>query len=162
MQLHPHFLFNTLNAISELVHEDPATADRMIASLSELLRETLEAGDRSRRARENWRSSTGTSTSSARASAIAWTFASSATARRGLVPHLILQPLVENSIPVMGSHSGSLGRIEIRATRRAIAWCWKSRTMEAGEQEPRRKASGSATPGPGSRSSMARTTSLTS
>src|SRR5206468_11499945 len=44
MQLHPHFLFNTLNAISELVHEDPATADRMIASLSELLRESLDAG----------------------------------------------------------------------------------------------------------------------
>jgi hypothetical protein len=45
MQLHPHFLFNTLHMISELVHEDPDTADRMIASLSELLRETLGAGD---------------------------------------------------------------------------------------------------------------------
>ena len=46
MQLHPHFLFNTLNAISELVHEDPETADRMITGLSELLREALVAGDR--------------------------------------------------------------------------------------------------------------------
>ncbi len=44
MQLQPHFLFNTLNAISELVHEDPEAADRMIAGLSLLLRETLEAG----------------------------------------------------------------------------------------------------------------------
>jgi two-component sensor histidine kinase len=44
MQLHPHFLFNTLNAISELVHEDPETADRMLSGLSLLLRETLEAG----------------------------------------------------------------------------------------------------------------------
>ena len=44
MQLHPHFLFNTLNTISELVHEDPDTADRMIASLSQLLRESLDAG----------------------------------------------------------------------------------------------------------------------
>jgi two-component sensor histidine kinase len=44
MQLQPHFLFNTLNAISELVHEDPESADRMIAGLSLLLRETLEAG----------------------------------------------------------------------------------------------------------------------
>jgi hypothetical protein len=44
MQLQPHFLFNTLNAISELVHEDPDTADRMIAGLSVLLRETLAAG----------------------------------------------------------------------------------------------------------------------
>jgi len=45
MQLQPHFLFNTLNAISELVHEDPDTADRMIAGLSVLLRETLAAGN---------------------------------------------------------------------------------------------------------------------
>ena len=44
MQLQPHFLFNTLNAISQLVHEDPETADRMIAGLSELLRETLQTG----------------------------------------------------------------------------------------------------------------------
>jgi two-component system, LytTR family, sensor kinase len=42
MQLHPHFLFNTLNAISTLVHRDPEAADRMIARLSDLLRLTLE------------------------------------------------------------------------------------------------------------------------
>jgi two-component system, LytTR family, sensor kinase len=44
MQLQPHFLFNTLNAIAELVHEDPEAADRMIAALSALLRRTLELG----------------------------------------------------------------------------------------------------------------------
>jgi signal transduction histidine kinase len=42
MQIHPHFLFNTLNAISTLVHNDPEAADSMIARLSELLRLTLE------------------------------------------------------------------------------------------------------------------------
>jgi two-component system LytT family sensor kinase len=42
MQLHPHFLFNTLNAISTLVHKDPEAADRMIARLSDLLRLSLE------------------------------------------------------------------------------------------------------------------------
>ena len=42
MQLHPHFLFNTLNAISTLVHKDPEAADGMIAQLSDLLRVTLE------------------------------------------------------------------------------------------------------------------------
>src|SRR6266852_1200393 len=41
MQLHPHFLFNTLNAISTLVHKDPEVADQMIARLSDLLRLTL-------------------------------------------------------------------------------------------------------------------------
>ncbi len=38
MQLHPHFLFNTLHTIGELVHEDPALAERTIARLGELLR----------------------------------------------------------------------------------------------------------------------------
>ena len=42
MQLHPHFLFNTLNAISTLVHRDPHAADEMIGNLSELLRATLD------------------------------------------------------------------------------------------------------------------------
>jgi sensor histidine kinase YesM len=42
MQLHPHFLFNTLHAISALVHKDVELADRMIARLGELLRSTLE------------------------------------------------------------------------------------------------------------------------
>lgn len=42
MQLHPHFLFNTLNAISTLVHKDPQAADEMIGNLSELLRATLD------------------------------------------------------------------------------------------------------------------------
>jgi len=43
-QLQPHFLFNTLNAVSELVHEDPEKADRMIGLLSDFLRATLDAG----------------------------------------------------------------------------------------------------------------------
>jgi LytS/YehU family sensor histidine kinase len=41
-QLQPHFLFNTLNAISALVHTDPEGADRMLATLGHLLRRTLE------------------------------------------------------------------------------------------------------------------------
>lgn len=42
-QLHPHFLFNTLNSISSLMHRDVAAADRMLVRLSELLRAALEA-----------------------------------------------------------------------------------------------------------------------
>ena len=45
-QLHPHFLFNTLHAISTLVHRDPEAADRMISRLSDLLRITFDrSGD---------------------------------------------------------------------------------------------------------------------
>jgi two-component system, LytTR family, sensor kinase len=43
-QLNPHFLFNTLNAVSSLVERDPRGVRRMIARLSELLRYTLEGG----------------------------------------------------------------------------------------------------------------------
>jgi two-component system, LytTR family, sensor kinase len=42
MQLHPHFLFNTLNSIATLIHKDPDAADQMTARLSDLLRLTLE------------------------------------------------------------------------------------------------------------------------
>jgi hypothetical protein len=42
MQLHPHFLFNTLHSISELVHDNPARAETMIIRLSDFLRLTLE------------------------------------------------------------------------------------------------------------------------
>lgn len=42
-QLHPHFLFNTLNAISTLVHRDAHAADEMITQLSDLLRMSLDS-----------------------------------------------------------------------------------------------------------------------
>ncbi len=42
MQLHPHFLFNTLNAVTTLLHKDPMAAERMIVRLGDLLRFTLE------------------------------------------------------------------------------------------------------------------------
>jgi len=41
MQLHPHFLFNTLHSISTLISEDPAVAQAMVLQLSDLLRATL-------------------------------------------------------------------------------------------------------------------------
>ncbi|HVR41723.1 MAG TPA: histidine kinase [Thermoanaerobaculia bacterium] len=45
-QIHPHFLFNTLHAISELMHEDVDAADRMVTRLAELLRASLETSGR--------------------------------------------------------------------------------------------------------------------
>jgi sensor histidine kinase YesM len=41
MQLHPHFLFNTLHAISVLIRENPAAAQRTVTLLGDLLRSTL-------------------------------------------------------------------------------------------------------------------------
>jgi hypothetical protein len=42
LQLHPHFLFNTLNAIAALAPGDPTRAQRMLARLGDLLRQTLD------------------------------------------------------------------------------------------------------------------------
>jgi two-component system, LytTR family, sensor kinase len=46
MQLHPHFLFNTLNSISALIADDPAAAQDMVLKLSDLLRATLRKIER--------------------------------------------------------------------------------------------------------------------
>jgi two-component system LytT family sensor kinase len=101
MQLQPHFLFNTLNAISALALSDPATARTMIARLSDFLRLTLEADQRQsvplarelqslesylaiQRMRFHNRLET------------QWQVADDAL--DAAVPHLILQPLVENAL----------------------------------------------------------------
>jgi sensor histidine kinase YesM len=42
MQLHPHFLFNTHNAITELIHKDPDVAEKMLTNLSDMLRISLD------------------------------------------------------------------------------------------------------------------------
>jgi two-component system, LytTR family, sensor kinase len=44
-QLDPHFLFNTLNALAELAHQDAALTERLILRLSELLRRSLSGSD---------------------------------------------------------------------------------------------------------------------
>jgi two-component system sensor histidine kinase AlgZ len=42
-RIRPHFLFNTLNSISSLIHDDPDAAERMVERLAALLRFSLEA-----------------------------------------------------------------------------------------------------------------------
>ncbi|HYH81808.1 MAG TPA: histidine kinase, partial [Longimicrobium sp.] len=120
MQLQPHFLFNALNAISTLIHRDPEAADQMLASLAAFLRHTLATaeaqevplaeelrflelyleieqvrfGDRLQVAMRVERG-----------------------ARQALVPHLILQPLVENAIRHGIATLVGGGRVEISARR---------------------------------------------
>ena len=120
MQLQPHFLFNAFNTIAELVHENPAEAERMIAGLGMLLRETLAAGvtdlvplqkelallDRYiaiQRGRFGERLDVRVSAGE--------------DVRDALVPSLILQPLVENAIKYGLAARLDSGRIDIRATR---------------------------------------------
>jgi len=118
MQLHPHFLFNTLHAISELVHEDPETADRMITGLSELLREALIAGDRQqvplRRELELVRRYL--DIQQARfGDRLQVDIDVDETVMDALVPHFVLQPLVENAIRHGIGASSDAGRVRIRA-----------------------------------------------
>jgi LytS/YehU family sensor histidine kinase len=42
-QIEPHFLFNTLNAISNRMHEDVEAADRMLSSLGSLMRAAYDS-----------------------------------------------------------------------------------------------------------------------
>jgi two-component system LytT family sensor kinase len=51
-QLHPHFLFNTLNMISSIMYKDIKAADTMIANLSDLLRITLDKTNQQKHALE--------------------------------------------------------------------------------------------------------------
>ncbi len=42
-QVQPHFLFNTLNLVSSVMHEDVERADRILAELADLLRQSMSA-----------------------------------------------------------------------------------------------------------------------
>jgi len=119
-QLHPHFLFNTLNSISALLHRDVAAADRMIARLGDFLRMTLENGaapevplaDELRFARcyleiQAVRFSDRLSTR----------IAVDPEVETALVPQLVLQPLVENAVRHGIQHLVGPGQIVIRAAR---------------------------------------------
>jgi two-component sensor histidine kinase len=121
MQLHPHFFFNTLNALSALIYRSPKDADRMITQLGDLFRVALRK-DRAQevslaeeleflkaflqihqtlmgeRLRVEWRVEPETLSA--------------------LVPNLILQPLVENSIRHGLAPLEQGGRIEVCARRR--------------------------------------------
>jgi signal transduction histidine kinase len=120
MQLDPHFLFNTLNAISALIHQDVELADRMIARLGDLLRSTLENANRQEvpfkqeldfiqpyleieKARLGARLSVDLDIDPAVMDA--------------KVPNLLLQPLVENAIRHGIAVVPGPGRIKIHAAR---------------------------------------------
>jgi signal transduction histidine kinase len=120
MQLNPHFLFNTLNAIASLMHQDVEAADRMISQLSDLLRYALESTSAQevplgqelafidryleiQKARFRDRLEIDLEIEPA--------------ALDARVPNLILQPLVENAIQHGIAPHARAGRIVLRARR---------------------------------------------
>ena len=119
-QLQPHFLFNTLNAISVLTVDDPPRAKQMVLRLSDLLRRTMADGERHevplaaelalldaylgiQRARFGERLRVRVDVAP--------------DVREALVPTLLLQPLVENAIRHGFEDGTAAGEIVIAGTR---------------------------------------------
>jgi LytS/YehU family sensor histidine kinase len=119
-QLNPHFLFNTLHSIAELVHENPPLAEQLILRLGELLRKVLASSVAQEvplgeeldfikayieieqmRLGERLR--------------VEWDIAPDLADAK--VPALILQPLVENAIQHGIAPSDQPGTLVIRARR---------------------------------------------
>jgi len=118
MQINPHFLFNTLNTISALIHENPDDADRMIVRLSELLRRTLDRGDVQEvplREEIEFLKSYLEIEQMRFPDRLTVTFDIEPKTNELLVPHLILQPLVENALRHGIMPREEAGRIEISA-----------------------------------------------
>ncbi len=121
MQLQPHFLFNTLNTIAELVHSDPEIADRMITGLSDLLRRTLELGPAQEISLEAELDLLRLYLDIQQArfgDRLRVDIVIVGDAREGAVPVLLLQPLVENAILHGLAQRLAAGRIAITANRR--------------------------------------------
>lgn len=118
MQINPHFLFNTLNTISALIHENPNAADRMVVRLSELLRRTLDRGDvQEVPLREELEFLKGyLEIEQMRFSdRLTVTYDIEPKTNELLVPHLILQPLVENALRHGIMPREEAGQVEITA-----------------------------------------------
>jgi signal transduction histidine kinase len=101
MQIQPHFLFNALNTISELVYTDPAATEEMTTGQRRLIRERLEESDRqeSTLAHEIEFLELYTAIEQVRFREwLAFEFDVPEETRDALVPSLLLQPLVENAI----------------------------------------------------------------
>ena len=120
MQLHPHFLFNTLNAISELIHRDPEAAEQMIGDLSDLLRmsfEKLEVQEISLKQELEFLRKYLEIEQMRFQERLKIEMRIAPETLDACVPNMILQPLVENAIKHGLAPRSQGGRIEIGAER---------------------------------------------
>ena len=125
-KLHPHFLFNTLHSISALLHVDAEAADRMIARLSELLRQVLDhsATQEVPLAEELHCLRPYLQIEQVRLGARLRVVEDvEEDALDALVPHWVLQPLVENAVRHGIAPRAAPGKVTITARREGERLC---------------------------------------
>ena len=120
LELRPHFLFNALNAIAELIHKDPDTAERMVQGLGDLLRRTLETDGAQEVSleRELDLAAAYLQIEGVRfEDRLSVEYDVTPEARTARVPPMILLPLVENAVRHGLARAGGTGAVGIRARR---------------------------------------------
>lgn len=121
MQLHPHFLFNTLHAVVTLMHRDVDAAERMLTRLGDLLRMALETSGAQEVPLKDELEFLGRYLEIERirfGDRLSVSVDVRPEVLDARVPSFILQPLVENAIRHGVARHAGPGRIEIRGHRR--------------------------------------------
>lgn len=119
-QVNPHFLFNTLNAVSAMVERDPRGVRRMIARLSDLLRYTLDESTEQEVPLHRELDLLGEYIELMQIrfqGKLDVVMRVDDEVRHAMVPNLILQPIVENSLKHGVSQLTGAVQIELRARR---------------------------------------------
>lgn len=122
LQLHPHFLFNTLNTINALIGTDRHAAERVVSGLSELLRMSLSSASEQEvtLAKELELLTHYIEIQQIRfQDRLTVNFRIDPDARYALVPNLMLQPLVENAIRHGIAPRAAPGHVVVTAAKRA-------------------------------------------
>jgi LytS/YehU family sensor histidine kinase len=138
MQIQPHFLFNTLNGISSLVHSDAGRAEQMILRLSSLLRRTLkqDGSDLVRLADELHLAEDYLDIESMRLGSrmtVRWDIQPET--RSLLVPQFMFQLLIENGVKHGIANSRGMGWIEITSRQSQQALKLEVRNSVNGETQ---------------------------
>ena len=123
-QLNPHFLFNTLNAISTLILDNEnRTANQTVLRLSEFLRYTLDQDPMKKVTLRQEVEAMNLYLTTERlrfGDRLRLEFAVEERALEALVPSLLLQPLIENSIKYAVSQSEQGGTIRVEGRARGV------------------------------------------
>jgi sensor histidine kinase YesM len=120
-RIHPHFLFNTLNTISALIHEDPMKADEQLQRLAKLLRFSLDAPETSLVPLERELQVVADYLEIEKtrfADRLRYRMETTAEARECNIPPLAVQTLVENSVKHHIAQRREGGEVAVKAERK--------------------------------------------